>query len=685
MLKYLRIVICILLYAAYRLFLMPTLSMSLNQPTSELHALPSAIRPDVSSVYVSNAFQHRYSELGTNDGSSPPQALESTSKSGDNGRTSRRSDRLSPVLELIASNTVHTSVNHANSATTRNTSVEAVGSPTANARNGITRTRDLLSEQPGRLSIVTAADGGHFLTLVGALWALRRTEAESTRIIIYDLGLKPCQRRYLDGLVSCFPRGTTVVKSFDYSRYPSYFNVNQSAGCYAWKPAIVHEVLTEVSEGDSVVWVDAGTEMGRRVDALLADSHSYSVDGFISTVTTGTMDQWTHQGMKDWFAEHTTSLPVAATIKRERAASPCNGAFLGFRKGSEAEQAIVPTWLACAMDINCIAPVGSSRRNHRQDQSALTLLVKLHLHPGRGCTPLRADGSMRFWRDIYYEVNAPIVFQGYSKSSCSDAKHEDWLVCRSAKRRATELTEHVHSTVAVVVVFSNQNSIEEREVQSALAALRRLFWRAADLHVFLALGPKCSSVQLTSLEQLVGMDSTVSVLSRPSNEVMRHVIDRFEGVVVASAADLTCFAATTSVGCESLRSLPSQGIERLSVGECSVVGSSDLGAVAVFLTSALNGNEEVMASSTKSGIRHACLNPPSGSSAYRTPHVAVRNPPIDDRPLLVAEAVSSDKQVITQGLLYLQIIPHSSLNSSYDFCIIPILKLCHRTKSACGS
>jgi len=85
------------------------------------------------------------------------------------------------------------------------------------------------------------------------------------------------------------------------------------------------------------------------------------------------------------------------------------GAFLGFRKGSTAYSKILPMWLSCAMDKACIAPEGSSRRNHRQDQSSLTLLTKVYLHAARGCTPLRSDLTIRFWRDIYYEASAATV------------------------------------------------------------------------------------------------------------------------------------------------------------------------------------------------------------------------------------------------------------------------------------
>jgi hypothetical protein len=173
-----------------------------------------------------------------------------------------------------------------------------------------------------------------------------------------------------------------------------------------------------------VIWIDAGTELGRRLSILLLGLNSFQEDGFISSTTTGSMQQWTHEGMLNWFEANELLIlsetshqsadisdilnrtsKVRTMFEREKKSSNCNGAFVGFKYDSDARRDIVPTWNKCAHDISCIAPPGSSRRNHRQDQSALTLLTKLHLHSDRGCFPMRAEGSMRFWRDIYYEVN----------------------------------------------------------------------------------------------------------------------------------------------------------------------------------------------------------------------------------------------------------------------------------------
>lgn len=54
----------------------------------------------------------------------------------------------------------------------------------------------------------------------------------------------------------------------------------------------------------------------------------------------------------------------------------CNGAIIGVNTHhSTAMTRVVRPWFHCSRTRACIAPLGSSRDNHRQDQSALTALI----------------------------------------------------------------------------------------------------------------------------------------------------------------------------------------------------------------------------------------------------------------------------------------------------------------------
>jgi hypothetical protein len=57
-----------------------------------------------------------------------------------------------------------------------------------------------------------------------------------------------------------------------------------------------------------------------------------------------------------------------------------NGAVVAF--DTKKTQHIIDEWYSCALNKDCIAPVGSNRSNHRQDQAILTYLTA---REGRYC------------------------------------------------------------------------------------------------------------------------------------------------------------------------------------------------------------------------------------------------------------------------------------------------------------
>merc|ERR1711879_511308 len=103
------------------------------------------------------------------------------------------------------------------------------------------------------LAIVTAASENHYGVLKQSLLKTIHIYEPQTRVIIYDLGLSPDSRRELERL--CAKRGVWSVRTFDYSRYPSYMSITIARGEYAWKPIIIKEV---VDQFPLVLWLDAG-------------------------------------------------------------------------------------------------------------------------------------------------------------------------------------------------------------------------------------------------------------------------------------------------------------------------------------------------------------------------------------------------------------------------------------------
>jgi hypothetical protein len=212
--------------------------------------------------------------------------------------------------------------------------------------------------------VVTAASSNHAGALVQMLASLRRLDA---RVECYDIGMTAEE-------VARLPRWDGMAyHRFEYEAYPPFMHVSVNAGEYAWKPVIVAEVVERARAADppcDVLWADAGCYF----HALQPMAERLArTDGLWVRRSVGAMREWTHPGM---FA-YLHADPDAFGGKPNADAT-----LVGFATGSGATAArdavyrgVVLPWKACAMEKDCIAPAGSSRRNHRQDQAVLSYLV----------------------------------------------------------------------------------------------------------------------------------------------------------------------------------------------------------------------------------------------------------------------------------------------------------------------
>ena len=212
--------------------------------------------------------------------------------------------------------------------------------------------------------VVTAASSNHYGALCQMLASLRRLGAH---VECWDIGLTPAESHAL-------PRWAGVVhRRFDLDRYPPHMNVAINAGEYAWKPVIVADVVERSRAQDrpsDVLWADAGCYFDS-LDAV-ADRLAASGGLWIRT-SAGTMRQWTHPLMFEY-------LNVDPHAYGDKPNADATRVGFGIGSGSSAAreavyQDIVVPWKACAMVKDCIAPRGSSRQNHRQDQAVLSYLV----------------------------------------------------------------------------------------------------------------------------------------------------------------------------------------------------------------------------------------------------------------------------------------------------------------------
>jgi hypothetical protein len=209
--------------------------------------------------------------------------------------------------------------------------------------------------------VVTATSANHFKPLLFFITQFRLFEP-NIRLVVYDLGLNACQRNLLSE-----SEDVDEFRTFDYSKYPAHFDLNVAIGEYAWKPAIINEVLQDFP---TVLWLDSGDYLQSKLDPVWPKLKNF---GFYTSPSAGNVKTWVHAGTKSY-------LGVDSKFDTE---TNCNGAVVGFVRDTPAFEKIFRPWYQCALNKDCIAPAGSSRANHRQDQAALTVLVYRSELPSR--------------------------------------------------------------------------------------------------------------------------------------------------------------------------------------------------------------------------------------------------------------------------------------------------------------
>jgi hypothetical protein len=186
----------------------------------------------------------------------------------------------------------------------------------------------------------------------------------NARVIVYDLGMKRKQRNEMIRLMN---KGyIDEFRTFKFSAYPSFWNITVARGEYGWKPAIIAEVSQDYP--GIITWLDAGTLAERKYFEKL-DFLLKRFGGFLSPRSSGVMKNWTHPGVYEYYDDDPALYDDLPN---------CNGAAVAF--DTTKTQHMIDEWFACALNKDCIAPVGSSRKNHRQDQAILTYLAAREEH-----------------------------------------------------------------------------------------------------------------------------------------------------------------------------------------------------------------------------------------------------------------------------------------------------------------
>jgi len=230
-------------------------------------------------------------------------------------------------------------------------------------------------------------------------------------IVVYDLGMNQQQ---VDKLKNNFQE--IIYRKFEFDKYPSFFNERDEygkLGAYAWKPAIIWDVINEFK--CQVVWLDTGNLINYRFKYVRI---VLSYIGFFSPISAGRVRDYTFPStLKE------LNFPNKYLNKRM-----LTGGFSCFDWDNAQSRELLEKWQILSLNKNLILPIGSSPRNHKWDQSLLTVLlyksgnflytpkikkifgIKVNQNPGRyfylvqGLKGSKAEEIREEW----YKQNKPI-------------------------------------------------------------------------------------------------------------------------------------------------------------------------------------------------------------------------------------------------------------------------------------
>lgn len=207
--------------------------------------------------------------------------------------------------------------------------------------------------------LITGANQNYSDALCGFVEAFQAAYPHpgSIRLILWDLGLAVETRSRLE---QQFSRPDISWRRFDFSRYPDFVNIQLEAGQYAWKPALIWETAQEFP-GANLVWMDSANRILKPLDRLEA---TLEKGGIYSPMSSGTIKRWTHP----------RTLELLGVGRRLDMLDCRNGACIGLALGKEWPRKLLEEWRTACLQKEIIAPPGSNRKNHRQDQAVFTVM-----------------------------------------------------------------------------------------------------------------------------------------------------------------------------------------------------------------------------------------------------------------------------------------------------------------------
>jgi len=224
-----------------------------------------------------------------------------------------------------------------------------------------------------KLIIVTALSSNHFTESIDFFGSVA-TILPHTKVIVYDLGLKPKQ----SGAIQSYCN-VQEIRKFNFDQYPEH---TRDLFFYAWKPFVIKEISQEY---ELFFYCDASCRLTDDFIPFLLNILKFPIQcPYRLLDIRNTAIRYTHQGMLDYFGVKMTRSEMIEVFPQT-----FQSGILLIWVNDIFKDKILPPWVDCGEHVDCIAPKGSTLRGcnihhkpfpayigcHLYDQSALNVVL----------------------------------------------------------------------------------------------------------------------------------------------------------------------------------------------------------------------------------------------------------------------------------------------------------------------
>ncbi len=263
---------------------------------------------------------------------------------------------------------------------------------------------------------LTGSSSNHFKVNLFMLLQLLYVDL-SASIVFFNFGLELDEVKLIFKLFNTIHQlrgdkysGIFYYREINWNENPSFLKEQSKFSIITLKGIAPVNVAEECQ--CTVFWLDAGDQVGDQFPSLYDDVVKYGVK---SCQSQGPMTKYIHKGMFDYFKD---KLPVIYKNKQM-----CSSGFMGIDYNNENGFNKVGLMLReCCYRERCVLPKGSDLSNHRQEQSALSILV--HTYNITGACNVRYEANPRILLIHRDKLAADDQFHSYLKDIINNIEHK---------------------------------------------------------------------------------------------------------------------------------------------------------------------------------------------------------------------------------------------------------------------